>query len=104
MVIQGGVGGTHLACPCNSLPPSLPPFLSHQSDKADVEREVPFGDGEMLAQTFDCPFFETSAKLRSNIDEAFHELVRQIKKCQQDGSTAVKNEGGQHSGKCCTLL
>lgn len=78
-------------------------LVGNKSDKADVEREVPFGDGEMLAQTFDCPFFETSAKLRNNIDEAFHELVRQIKKCQQDGPD-VKNDGGQHSGKCCTLL
>ena len=73
-----------------------------QSDKADVEREVPFGDGEMLAQSFDCPFFETSAKLRVNIDEAFHELVRQIKKLQLDSGD--KKATGEPSGKCCTLL
>ena len=89
-----------IACQRNFLPPSL----SLQSDKADVEREVPYGDGEMLAQTFDCPFFETSAKLRNNIDEAFHELVRQIKKHQQEGAHGDKNDRGQQSGKCCILL
>jgi GTPase KRas protein len=75
-----------------------------QSDKADIEREVPYGEGEMLAKTFNCPFFETSARMRINIDEAFHELVRQIKKHQQDSGPGDKGDSKGNSGSCCVLL
>ena len=74
---------------------------TYQSDVAD-RREVSYGEGELLARTLKCPFFETSAKLRINIDECFHELVREIKKAQQerskDAQEKVKKEG------CCVLL
>ena len=67
------------------------------------KREVSYGEGELLARTLKCPFFETSAKLRNNIDECFHELVREIKKAQQerskDAQEKVKKEGG-----CCVVL
>ena len=68
------------------------------------KREVPYGEGEMLArQQLCCPFFETSAKLRINIDECFHELVRQIKRCQQ--STSDKDHSKKRRGsKKCVLM
>ena len=79
----------------------LSPLFRPQSDIAD-KREVSYGEGELLARTLKCPFFETSAKLRSNVDECFHELVREIKKVQQERSREA-NEKPQKSG-CCTLL
>ena len=58
----------------------------------------------MLAKTFNCPFFETSARLRVNIDESFHELVRQIKKHQQESGQGDKGDSKGGSGGCCVLL
>lgn len=80
-------------------PPPSPP--SWQSDMAD-KREVPAGEGEQLARQLKCPFFETSAKLRSNVEECFHELVRQIKRLQQE-STKDKPEKPSGGG-CCVLM
>ena len=79
-------------------------LVGNKSDKADIEREVPFGEGEMLARNFQCPFYETSAKLRVNIDEAFHELVRQIKKHHQENSQGEKKDSKGESKSCCILL
>ena len=63
-------------------------------NKCDMEREraVPIRDGEALGREWGCPFFETSAKTRYNVTEAFTEIVRQINKKLQ------KEEG------CCVLL
>ena len=63
-------------------------------NKCDMEREraVPIRDGEALGREGGCPFFETSAKTRYTVTEAFTEIVRQINKKLQ------KEEG------CCVLL
>lgn len=44
---------------------------------------TPFLEGEELAKEFGCYFFEASAKTGTNIDEAFYELVREIKRRQK---------------------
>ena len=46
-----------------------------QCDLID-NREVSTLMGRNLAQSFGVPFFESSAKSRINVDEAFYELVR----------------------------
>jgi len=38
-------------------------------------------EGRDLAKSFDVPFFESSAKSRINVEEAFYELVRAIVLC-----------------------
>lgn len=48
-----------------------------------------FGDGtegEQLAHTFGCKFIETSAKSRINVDKAFYDIVREIRKYNKDMS------------------
>ncbi|KAJ6232727.1 ras-like protein rasb [Anaeramoeba flamelloides] len=49
-------------------------------NKSDLEnqRQISKGEGQDLAKTYDCPFLETSAKYRINVDEAFFESVREI--------------------------
>lgn len=73
----------------------------------EVERAVSQQEGRELAQHFNCKFIETSAKSRVNVDEAFYNLVREIRrynKEQSGGSSSPANAmgpngGGHSSGK-----
>ncbi|KAK3883646.1 hypothetical protein Pcinc_012056 [Petrolisthes cinctipes] len=47
-----------------------------------MHRKVSTEEGQALAQAWGCPFFETSAALRHFVDDAFHMLVREIRKRQ----------------------
>jgi GTPase SAR1 family protein len=72
--------------------------------KCDLEgdREVAKSEGQELGTKWQCPFFETSAKTRINVDEVFMELVRIVKiSKKKDGGTV--EEGGNNS-HCCVLL
>ncbi|ROW13207.1 hypothetical protein VPNG_04796 [Cytospora leucostoma] len=55
-------------------------------NKCDLEgeREVSRAEGEALAQSFGCKFIETSAKSRINVDTAFHDLVREIRRFNRE--------------------
>ncbi|XP_017775224.1 PREDICTED: GTP-binding protein Rit2 [Nicrophorus vespilloides] len=44
-----------------------------------VQRKVTTEEGMLLARQFGCPFYETSAALRTFVDDAFHMLVREIR-------------------------
>jgi GTPase KRas protein len=76
----------------------------HQvGNKCDLEseRQVTTGEGQDLSRSFQCPFFESSAKSRINVEEAFYELVREIRK---ELNPDPKKGGKKKSGKKCTIL
>jgi small GTP-binding protein len=52
-------------------------LLGNKIDLAD-QREVTESEAQQLAREWGCPYFETSAKSRINIEEAIFELVRLI--------------------------
>ena len=54
-------------------------------------------EGEELAKEFGCQFFETSAKLRSNVDEILHEVVRCIRRKEHS------KRNSSTSGCCCCV-
>lgn len=58
----------------------------------DMERQVSRQEGEDLARQFGCAFIETSAKSRINVDNAFHNIVREIRRYNKDMSSY--NPGG----------
>eukprot|EP01097_Dermamoeba_algensis_P009892 TRINITY_DN711_c0_g1_i4.p1 TRINITY_DN711_c0_g1~~TRINITY_DN711_c0_g1_i4.p1 ORF type:complete len:135 (-),score=16.53 TRINITY_DN711_c0_g1_i4:270-674(-) len=70
---------------------SVPMVLA--ANKCDLvnEREVTQEDGQSLAKKFGCPYFETSAKEKINVEEVFKDLVKQVR-----NSEAAKNSGGQN--------
>ena len=78
--------------------------LSLSFFQCDLEsnREISKGEGELLAREWQCPFFESSAKERTNIDEAFHELVRKMKRCQSVPNTGDKKK--DKGGKKCVIM
>ncbi|KAH9855402.1 ras protein [Lenzites betulinus] len=51
-------------------------------NKCDLEyaRQVGMDEGRDLARDVGCPFIETSAKTPINVDEAFSEIVREIRR------------------------
>lgn len=55
-------------------------LVAARSDIPDRERQVTTEEGEEKAKSFGCPFVETSAKTDFNVDIAFHELVRKVRK------------------------
>jgi len=52
----------------------------------EAERQVSREEGEALARQFGCKFIETSAKQRVNVDNAFYDLVREIKRYNREMS------------------
>ncbi|XP_001622936.2 ras-related protein Rap-2b [Nematostella vectensis] len=69
-------------------------LVGNKSDIYD-EREVSVGEAKDLAEAWGCPFYETSAKTRSNVDKVFAEVVRRMK---TTGTGSGRNKG------CCTIL
>ena len=61
------------------------PFIlvGNKCDRAHA-REVSSKEGYGLADEIGCPFFEASAKQRINVDEIFHEAVRETRR-KRDG-------------------
>jgi len=58
----------------------VPVLLAGNKCDLERERQVTTNEGQELARSFQCPFVETSAKARINVDEAFHGLVKEIRK------------------------
>ena len=65
-------------------------------NKKDLEhkRQVSTKEGELMAKEFGCPFFETSASLRHNVDEIFEEVVRCIRRKENDDYLASTGKKG----------
>ncbi|ELU08532.1 hypothetical protein CAPTEDRAFT_158614 [Capitella teleta] len=59
-------------------------------NKSDLEhlRRVGVSDGEALSKEWACPFHETSAALRRNVDVVFHDLIREIRRKEHDENVA----------------
>lgn len=94
------------------------------ANKCDLEadRQVSSQEGKDLAKKYGCQFIETSAKHRINVDEAFYEVVRDIRRYNKEQDRNSKRQSGFHAGhnnvnkfgaddadnnatsKCCTLM
>ncbi|KAH8550139.1 ras-like protein 1 [Umbelopsis sp. PMI_123] len=94
------------------------------ANKCDLEhdRQVSSQEGRDLAKSFGCAFIETSAKQRINVDEAFANVVRDIRRFNKEmdggrGMNGVNGNGngyggqqfeveehGSSGGCCCVLM
>ena len=75
-------------------------------------------EGQQLARQFGCKFIETSAKSRKNVDQAFYDIVREIRRYNKEmssypsgGLAQVPKEGFQMDGEkhsktcgCCVVM
>ena len=72
-------------------------------NKCDLndDRQVTTAEGGDKAKAFSCPFHETSAKARINVEECFYDLVREIRKSTGGGP----KKGGKKKGRGgCVVL
>ena len=78
----------------------VPMVLVGNKCDLEEERQVTTVEGQDLAKSFGCPIYETSAKARINVEEAFYELVREIRKDNHGGPVkkTIKKKGA------CSLL
>lgn len=83
-------------CPCV--------ICANKSDLKD-QKAVETEEGENFARSIGAPFFETSAKTNTNIDEAFHEAVRvSWRMCQENDIKQHKTEEEIPWYKKCILI
>uniref|UniRef100_A0A6B2LKY2 small monomeric GTPase n=1 Tax=Arcella intermedia TaxID=1963864 RepID=A0A6B2LKY2_9EUKA len=57
----------------------VPMVLIGNKSDLEAQREVSRGEGETLAKQWNIPFFEGSALTRTNVDEVFFSIVREIR-------------------------
>jgi len=72
-------------------------LVGNKSDLA-TQRVVTTTEGADLAKSFNCPFLESSAKARINVEESFFALVRTIRKRLEGEGDLVKKPSGKGSG------
>lgn len=75
-------------------------------NKSDLEtqRMVSLDEAQQLSRQLKIPYIECSAKLKINIDQAFHELVRIVRKFQISERPQLRDEyRRKNKRKCCVL-
>eukprot|EP00834_Sanchytrium_tribonematis_P004013 NODE_177_length_14091_cov_0.996141.p10 type:complete len:123 gc:universal NODE_177_length_14091_cov_0.996141:11745-11377(-) len=73
-------------------------------NKCDMEseRQVSTQEGKDLSKSWNSKFFESSAKLRTNVNECYYTLVREIRKFRHnDPDSDIKKKG--RTKKCIIL-
>lgn len=75
-------------------------------NKADLEtqRVVSLEEAQALSRQLKVPYIECSAKARMNVDQAFHELVRLVRRFQEAERMNTKNYYESGKKKKCTIL
>jgi small GTP-binding protein len=78
-------------------------FVGNKSD-LESERTVHYDEGMNFAKQKEVGFIETSARARRNVDEAFHLLVKEVRKFQGFNKKDEEKKGKQNPKKSCLIL
>jgi Ras-related protein Ral-A len=63
-------------------------------------RKVPATEANALASEWHCPYVETSAKTRQNVEEVYTMLMRQIR----DRKAKQQQQSSPDKDSCCVIL
>lgn len=74
-------------------------LVGNKCDLKD-QRQVEYNEGQELAKSWNCSFFETSAKLKMNTEACFFELVREVRRLVKTPDDKANNSGGG----CCVVM
>ena len=70
----------------------VPMVLCGNKCDLESERQVQISEGVELGKSYVCPFMETSARTRTNVEECFFELVREIRRTIGPSKKPLKNK------------
>lgn len=70
----------------------VPMIICGNKCDLEYERHITTAEGQELAKSLYCPFLETSAKSRVNVDNAFFELVREIRRNTESPKKSIKRK------------
>jgi len=73
-------------------------------NKVDLPRVVSEEDAQQLARQLKIPYIECSAKNRMNVDNAFYELVRVVRRFQASERPMMKPSHSKNKKKKCCVL
>lgn len=76
---------------------NVPVLVVGNKSDLEIERQVSFEEGQAFAKLLNCPFIETSAKQRINVEEAFFSLVRLVN-AKDSAAQEVAEANGEASG------
>lgn len=81
--------------PLSATSPSAPVPIMLVGNKSDrvTEREVSTQEGHALARELNCEFVEASAKNCINVEKAFYDVVRQLRRLRQAHSRTSQPSG-----------
>ncbi|KAI1500813.1 ras family-domain-containing protein [Biscogniauxia marginata] len=82
----------------NPLPPSAVPIMlvGNKSDRV-TEREVSTQEGHALARELGCEFVEASAKNCINVEKAFYDVVRILRRQREAAARPLQQSGRQRA-------
>ncbi len=75
-------------------------LVANGCDESDPE--VSTAEGQKLAESWGCPFFEASAKTGQNVNEVFYEAVRQYWD-SGIGNRNINESGRKHKDDCIIM-
>lgn len=70
----------------------IPVILVGNKIDLKEKRQISTEEGQKLAKAFGCQFIESSAKSRTNVDEAFELLALEVRKWKSKGGTTSKDK------------
>lgn len=82
----------------------FPMILVGNKSDLKADRKVTEAEATKKAQSLKVEYVESSAKVRENVDLAFHELVRSIRKFKKSNEPVPTKDKRKSSGIKCQLL
>ncbi len=92
--------GSPVGSPTNGSPSSGPAPVMLVGNKSDrvTEREVSTQEGSALARQLGCEFVEASAKNSTNVEKAFYDVVRSLRRQRRQSGRREERRGPNPQG------